>query len=70
MSKCTSRTLDVKGAREGIAVASPPPAIVDKVFGLSSTGGLVKESSVLGTADETCPGSTIVLGVEVCIHVA
>ena len=69
MSKCASRTLDVKGAQEGIAVASPPPAIVDKVFDLSSTGGLVKEGGVLGTVDEACPGSTIVLGVEVCIHV-
>ena len=57
--------MNVKGPWKGVAVAGPSSPIGEKVVGLNSTGGFIKERDVVCTADEAGPGSTIILGLEV-----
>ena len=60
-----SRTLNVKGPWKGVTVTRPSSSIGDKVVGLSSTGGLIKERDVVCSAGEAGLGSTVILGLEV-----
>jgi len=63
-------TFEVKGTWESDAVVTPTSTVGSEVVGLSSTSGLIGESKVVATTDETGLGGTSVLGREVRTLVA
>ena len=69
-AKNTIRTFNVKGTREGGAIASPTSTVGDKVVGLGGTGGPIRESKVVATTNETGPGGAGVLRGKVRVLVA
>jgi hypothetical protein len=56
--------LDVQHPGQRPVVVAPPAAVLQEVFGLRATGGLVRAGKVVSAADEASLGGACVVRVE------